>query len=343
MKKFIILLATLTFSLAHYSAALASDQHCRMPGGFLDNGIGGTGLRDPGGDDDKGIGGTGAKYESAMVSGTIYAFGSICVNGLRIAYDDKTHILQSGQERPASALRIGQTVGVEADNENGLRARAISLHHEIEGPVTFAGPRGEYIRIMGTSVHIVNGIDSGRVKIGARLSVSGARDAEGKIVASLLAPQERLERDSIRGLLQKGADGNLYIDQTRIVVSGENMTAAGLGSVVEAIGAWDGAALNDARISRLSNVRKAVGSHTYFSYEGYLESVGPGNMVRMDGVSMKAKDLLCGGEPLKIGERLIAMGSMGPFGRILINGFVDVETPATRLSPEQPEPQQDIP
>lgn len=330
MKKLSIIFAALACIFVVPFPALANDEICRMPGGFLDNGIGGTGLKDQSGDEDNGIGGTGAKYESAMISGTIYAFGSICVNGLRIAYDDTT-IIEG--DAAGEMLRIGQVVDIKAEATNGLRAKFIRPRYEIAGPITFVDPAGGYIHVMGERVTIEKNSDVKILTPGVRIAVSGTRNAQGKLVASLVTAQKDGSPDIMRGLLQKGRDGSLYINQTKVNFSRPDIAATALGSPVEATGTWNGTFLDADRLTRLTAVQKPLARDAYFSYEGYVEAIGPGTMVRVSGISMKAKDLLCSGEPLEIGERLVGMGVIDPSGQILIDGFVDTDAPATRLQP----------
>jgi len=79
-------------------------------------GIGGTGL----GGDQGGVGGTG-------IYGTITAFGSICVNGLRVQYDDAVPVELGGAPASADALAVGQVVFLEATPRDGdLFARRIA-------------------------------------------------------------------------------------------------------------------------------------------------------------------------------------------------------------------------
>ncbi len=121
---------------------------CVTKDGFLDNGIGGTGLNGgiggtgdkrtentqgrQGGDDDNGIGGTGVEDSNGIggtgtraadndviyVTGTIHAFGSVCVNGVEIEYTADTPVqTDSVNTLTASSLSIGQVVDVVAERK----------------------------------------------------------------------------------------------------------------------------------------------------------------------------------------------------------------------------------
>jgi hypothetical protein len=86
----------------------------RVLAGPRDQGIGGTGasIAPDESEGDRGIGGTG-------VIGTITCFGSIVVNGLRIAYPENASMRIDGAAAPPAALRIGQVVRVIALESGG--------------------------------------------------------------------------------------------------------------------------------------------------------------------------------------------------------------------------------
>src|SRR5579862_8003614 len=91
------------FLLAGFWLAGASSVWAQTTKGS-DQGIGGTGI---GRGDDQGIGGTG-------IVGVIQRFGSIFVNGERIAYASDVPVRIDGMAASAKALRIGQVARVVA-------------------------------------------------------------------------------------------------------------------------------------------------------------------------------------------------------------------------------------
>ena len=81
------------------------------------NGIGGTGVQD--GEGTNGIGGTGDKLSEGSViyvTGTIHAFGSVCVNGVEIEYSQSTPVsIDTNEDINSLGLKIGQVVDVLTD------------------------------------------------------------------------------------------------------------------------------------------------------------------------------------------------------------------------------------
>ena len=123
-----------------------------------DDGMGGTGLggdgmggTGAGGDGEDGMGGTGLQAANRVgVIGTITGFGSICVNGERIAFDADTPVELDGSRVTTRALAVGHVVAVEARRtRNGLRAEHISVRHAVVGPVTRVDAKGGRFYVMG--------------------------------------------------------------------------------------------------------------------------------------------------------------------------------------------------
>ncbi|MGB4058415.1 MAG: DUF5666 domain-containing protein [Alphaproteobacteria bacterium] len=247
----------------------ADSEICRMNNGFLDqNGIGGTG-QEARSDDGKGIGGTGYKFDTAYVTGTLYKFGSICVNGLRISYEPDQF----------KDLRIGQVVEVRAvkDGVRGvMRAEDVRVSYAVTGAVTgIDRDRGMmFVDQKPVFVSLASSVLSA-IQEGDFVRVSGFKDRAGTIVASLVLP---------------------------------------------ASGVLDGDVLD---------FKPEPGS--YVSLEGYLDEVGPGKRVVLDGKTLNVFDMSCGGEPLENGERVIAMGQVQADGRLLVGGFADADIPVTRM------------
>ncbi|MDH3684945.1 MAG: DUF5666 domain-containing protein [Myxococcales bacterium] len=97
-------------------------------------GVGGTGRGTP----HEGVGGTGRSggVGGTGIYGTITGFGSICVNGERVHYDDDVPVERGEDHRTASDLAIGQRVWVVAQEEEGeLRAESIEIVPAVQGRV----------------------------------------------------------------------------------------------------------------------------------------------------------------------------------------------------------------
>lgn len=175
-----------------------------------DRGIGGTGARPseeetPGGD--RGIGGTG-------VIGTIRRFGSIVVNDLRIAYPPDVRVTIDGAPARTADLKVGQVVRVVARGSDGaLSTRAIAVTSEVVGPVE-AVARAR-LTVLGQSVSTAGLKGAKTFAVGERVAVSGLRQGDGTIVASLIEPRAQ-GRDRVAGPVRRGPDGRLRIGGLRL-------------------------------------------------------------------------------------------------------------------------------
>ncbi|WP_298966896.1 DUF5666 domain-containing protein, partial [uncultured Methylobacterium sp.] len=168
----------------------------------LDQGIGGTGIRPGPGQDpegDRGIGGTG-------VVGTIRDFGSIVVNGLRIAYPADAAVTIDGRPASVAALRLGQVVRVVARQDgSGLATGRIAVEREVTGPVE-AVARGR-LRVLGQRVTTAGLIGpAGTWRVGDRVAVSGLRRPDGSIAASLIEPAGEAG-DRVTGAARRAGNG----------------------------------------------------------------------------------------------------------------------------------------
>ena len=162
---------------------------------------------------DDGIGGTG-------IMGTITGFGSILANGLKVEYDAGTPIEIDGQPATAAELAIGQVTTIEAERiGTELRARRISLHFEVTGPLgSFDHARGELF-MLGQTIKLGSGArvyDQARgqalsvsdLRVGDFVRVSGLRRGDGVIVASRLErgpPQREVRLSGPVSKVESGA------------------------------------------------------------------------------------------------------------------------------------------
>lgn len=211
------------------SAAFANP--CVTKDGFLDSGIGGTGLSGGIGgtgekrtdnasngqseEDDNGIGGTGvidtngiggtgiraAENSLIFVTGTIHGFGSICVNGVEIEYAADTPV-DSGPAgiQTASSLSIGQVVDIVAQRKPGQampEAKTIAVRYPAEGRVTKISPDGRSFTVMDKPVRALDPKAVGQVRVGDVVRVSGLENPHGEVMASFvqkLAPEIPLRK-----------------------------------------------------------------------------------------------------------------------------------------------------
>lgn len=186
-------------------------------------GIGGTGAPQLAAG---GIGGTGSPValgETAGVVGTITAFGSICVNGLRVQYDDSTPITSDGVATTAGTLAVGQVVAVEASGtQRGLIARKVAILHAVVGPVTQVDART--LQVMGQRVRLP--ADTVAPNTGRTVRVSGLRNADGEIVATRVDSTDDREY-SVLGTVRNGRVGELRLDSDSAVPEGTEVLVRG--------------------------------------------------------------------------------------------------------------------
>ncbi len=174
----------------------------RVLAGPRDQGIGGTGasITPDESEGDRGIGGTG-------VIGTITRFGSIVVNGLRIAYPEDASVRIDGAAATPAALRIGQVVRVIALESGGqFSTQTINVTSEAVGRVEKAGAKS--LTVLGQSVSLA-GLPRAqrRFGVGDHVAVSGLRRPDSVIVASLIEKREP-GLEQVAGPVAIGADGS---------------------------------------------------------------------------------------------------------------------------------------
>ena len=175
-----------------------------------DNGIGGTGYR-PG---DNGIGGTG-------FVGTIRKFGSVYVNGQRIAYPVDAAIEIDGSRVEARDMRLGQVARLVADErDGGWTTNRIVIVSEVIGPV--AQIRGKTADVAGQRVQLPNVKIARALKLGDRIAVGGLRRPDQVIVASAVERREG-GLDQIAGVLSRGAGGELSIGGQKLAGASDSL------------------------------------------------------------------------------------------------------------------------
>ncbi len=213
------------------AAVAAKDKSKPLP----DRGTGGTGLfAADTTNGDRGIGGTG-------IVGTLTGFGSICVNGFRIAYDDSTPITIDGVPSAPERLARGQTVIVTAVDVGGaLSAQSVLVQSALIGPVTALRETSSdgiassesSIAVMGQTVVIESStvVSGGQIKVGDIVVISGLQRADGTIVATRLEAQASNAPALVRGYVTAVADD--------VITVGAVPVQRGAGAEPVAVGAW---------------------------------------------------------------------------------------------------------
>ena len=267
------LLVMLVFIVCAVSSAMAADI-CKTPDGFLyappqspatpnksqdGKGFGGTGINlatgkgiaGTGNSDGKGMGGTGISDGKGMggtgislsgdmsIRGRITGFGSICVNGLRVAYTPSLKVLGG---TTAADLRIGQVVSATASfSEGQLVARNIALERIIAGRIDRIDSARGTMTVAGERVLVsrMDPITKG-LKPGGSVAISGFRDARGAVVATyierqpvnsekIISAHTREEKAfSVQGYVhERSRNGDIKIDGIRISISHETRVSGG--------------------------------------------------------------------------------------------------------------------
>lgn len=194
---------------------------------FTFPGCGGGGFSASGG-----IGGSGYVY------GPIEELGSIVVDGVHFSIDDAT-IVTNGEPAAATDLTLGMYVGVfgsfDEDTETGTAMR-VEFEETVSGPVTFVGVAGRRITVLRQSVLLDEstrfvGVASGDIETGMIVTVSGTRNADGQVVATLVRRRQAAEGCRILGnvvnLNVTGTTfhiGDLEIDATSALIVGGQLT-----------------------------------------------------------------------------------------------------------------------
>ena len=258
----------------------------------MDEGVGGTGLT-AGGDDD-GIGGTG-------IMGTITGFGSILANGLKVEYDGGTPVEIDGQPASAGELAIGQVTTIEAERiGEELRARRISLHFEVTGPLAgFDLARGE-LSVLGQTVKLGSGarvydrglgqsLEASDLRVGDFVRVSGLRRGDGVIVASRLERGPPQHEVRLSGPVSKVESGAFRLAGLRLGFLPE-VSAIAPGKRVIVSGLWERGKLRAVHVrpepEELFSARLEE-----ISVEGYATDRGRNGSFRLHGLEVDLSEL----------------------------------------------------
>jgi hypothetical protein len=272
-------------------------------GGTGLEGIGGTGL---GGDDD-GIGGTGMSggqdgIGGTGIFGTITAFGSVCVNGLRVHYDADTPVTVNGRRGSAQGLAVGQVVAVDATaTRSGLRARSLDVRSAVVGPVTAVDAERGRIRVLGQSVAVPHDVwvsdaaggppsPLASLEPGRFVDVSGLRRSDGVVVASRIGGVRDGTEVTVAGPATSVAAGALYVSGLRVEVRAEAPDAVRTGRPVRVRGRWN------AETSSLESARIAPEPHfgarvERVSVEGYVQERRGESGFRLTGLDVDTSGL----------------------------------------------------
>jgi hypothetical protein len=294
-------------------------------------GIGGTGRaeRDPGG-----IGGTG-------IVGVITGFGSVCVNGLEIAYDAATPVDGNGEPADANALAVGQVVVIEARERGGaLHADRIAVRDAAVGPIGRSDPTRNEIEVLGQRVRIdpATRIDAGAaLRSGDFVAVSGLRREDGSVAATRIDAARPSERVSVTGPMAQGTRSGARVGELVIELP-QGVAPADLGErVVLAIGRIDprsGALQAD----RVEPAVRFDAKPERLSIEGLVQRAGAKGF-RTEHGEVDASGLGARTTP-SAGTRVIVNGTPDASGRLQADR-IDLVSPERPPSPDSERPKRD--
>lgn len=163
--------------------------------GLADRGIGGTGVSVA----DRGIGGTG--IGGTGIVGTVTAFGSVWVNGLRVDLPPTAAVRIEGRPAQPGDVRIGQTVAMTAapGGPTGLTAQTLAVRFAVAGPVDRTTAGGALV--LGQRIDLAEAEETTALTPGRWVAVSGLRRPDGVIDASRVDPWDPARGWVLRGRL----------------------------------------------------------------------------------------------------------------------------------------------
>lgn len=305
-----------------------------------ESGIGGTGRSDK---DESGIGGTGydAGDESGIggtgIYGTITAFGSICVNGLRIHYDDETPVSVDGASASPGELAVGQVVAVEATGDGSeLRASKVSVESALTGPITSLDYEKNVLTVMGQRVIVPEAFGEERfpLEVGMRATVDGLRRGDGAVDANRIAKPSADQPDSVSGIVRWVKRGVVEIGGIRVRVDDSRRTRLEDGHFARASGSWNGERRTfDRSVVTASPLLGAAAKQ--LSVEGYVQRLPGDDRVWVSGVEVDRTTLDRAIGTSERPERVRISGRRDKIGRLRVERVHRVDRPTVRRDFEQ--------
>lgn len=259
--------------------------------GLADRGIGGTGIAVT----DRGIGGTG--IANTGIIGTVTAFGSVWVNGLRVDLPQSTGVRIEGQPAQTGDVRIGQTVAMTAvpGGPTGLTARRLDVRYAVAGPVERTTPGGALI--LGQRIDLAEAEGTTALTPGRWVAVSGLRRPDGVVDASRVDPWEPARGWLLRGRLDAVTPKALTVAGLTLARGrGLTGTLPAVGSMVRVAGKPDpgtaptiALALEPDPFNPFGTTVNALSIETYVDASGQTAIPGGPHIDRPDGAATPAR------------------------------------------------------
>ncbi|MEM9061102.1 MAG: DUF5666 domain-containing protein [Pseudomonadota bacterium] len=210
-----------------------------------------------------GIGGTG-------IVGVLTDFGSVIVNGLRVALNDETETTDAFGAVAPDRLSIGQSLTIEAASiDDGLVASRIHITHAVIGRVTPSSAPDGSATVNGITVVPEPGM-IGDLRGGARVAVSGVwRGAT--VIASRVDELPLGGSSVLSGSVTRAPDGTgVAIGDRRILTESSFLPAPGSFATVIGDERRDGLRPDRIVAGRFTG---AAGPLQSLSVEGYLDPI----------------------------------------------------------------------
>lgn len=292
-----------------------------------------------------GMGGTGivaalAPGERGRVVGTITRFGSICVNGLRVAYDADTPTELDGRATTAADLHVGQLVRIEVVGASGgLRAERIALLSAVVGIVTARDEEAREFRVLGQPVQL--GLETWIAltgtavpALGTPVRVSGLMAPAGTVSASRLEGAAASDPAVVMARITE-LDGRFAaVGAVRVEFPPGGMpSGTAIGDEISVRGRWNGEAL--LAESAVLAPRRAVMARPA-SLEGYLHACSGSDALGLDGQQLEFDGI----SPPRalVGKRVVAEGRQQSDGVFAVSRVAP--SPFTGDSPPEAAPLQ---
>ncbi|CAO3402954.1 DUF5666 domain-containing protein [Azospirillum palustre] len=288
IRKFTPLARTLLLTLMLAAAGCGPTPN--RDGGVADRGIGGTGVSVA----DRGIGGTG--ITSTGIVGTVTAFGSVWVNGLRVDLPTTTQVRIEGRPAQPGDVRIGQTVAMTAapGGPTGLTAQTLEVRFAVAGPVERATAGGApSALVLGQRIDLADAEGTTALTPGRWVAISGLRRPDGVIDASRVDPWEPARGWVLRGRLDSVTPKTLTVAGLTLA-RGRSLTGTlpAVGSIVRVAGKPDPAAalaVEADPFNPFGSTVSALSIETYVDASGQTTSPGGPRIGRPDGGAAPAR------------------------------------------------------
>ena len=294
---------------------------------FSGGGVGGTGAPLVAAADPGGIGGTGQVAAEGGLGGTgivgvVTGFASICVNGLKVAYEPDTAVWQDGVSANTGVLAVGQVVALQTvPRGEGLSAQRIDVLDTVVGPISALNLETGHIALVGQIAQAQEPSDLEGLAVGDWARVSGLARASGEIRAT------RVQRATpgaalVRGTVRQLTGSSFMIGATRVNASRLRWLAElADGQEVLLRGQWDGSVF-EADAGTREPTKRLIQRSQDVVLEGYVQRID-GPLVELDyaqltlGTSVRVTGGRLG--DLRVGQKVQVHGRMGAGNRITVD------------------------